>query len=254
MPPNTDYQQLLADADARFNELPLLAEGESKILRAVTPKLAIVRLKPTLYSITANRSGVVEGTDSLRLRISERLWRLLEDAGISTSILAVGPNSYLTEYVQATPIEVIVKACHVGTPKHIYHGITDHPTRFGGHICFSAPHDPYVRFDWRNALPHRDECMPLWLANQFIDVEKAQSTALEAFQALVAFLQPRGLHLLDICFMLTSDGKTLFSEVSPDCMRVKKLDTDMDKDLWRKGKDPEIILTLWGEFLSMVTT
>jgi phosphoribosylaminoimidazole-succinocarboxamide synthase len=248
-----DYGQLLALADARFAELPLLVEGESKVLRAAAPGLAVVRLKPTLFSFRAGRHGIVEGTDALRLRISERLWAVLEGSGIPTTIRSVGLHSYLTEFVDAPPIEVVVKACNVGTPKHIYSGMGTHRTRFGTTIEADVPHPPYVRFDWRNPLPDRDECLPLWLADQFIDVNCAQKTALYAFDVLSSYFQARGLHLLDICFMMTSDGKALYGEVSPDCMRLKRLGLDMDKDLWRKGKDAEVIVRLWSQLLSLLS-
>ncbi len=243
-----DMTRLLAWADERFDRLPLLIEGESKVMRSAAPGLAIVRLKPTLYSITANRAGVVEGTDILRLRISEILWRILSRGGIQTTIRAVSERSYLTEYVNPPPIEIIVKACQLGTPKHIYHGISERKTRRGGRLEPGAIHEPYVRFDWRNPLPMRDECMPSWLADQFIDVKKAEATALKAFALLVAFMAERRLELLDICFMITEAGDTIYGEVSPDCMRVKSLGEDLDKDLWRKGKDAETIVKQWARF------
>src|SRR5438270_6118873 len=59
---------------AHFEELPLLIEGESKIVRQINEELVIIKLKPTLFSYSANRTAVVEGTDELRLRISHVLW------------------------------------------------------------------------------------------------------------------------------------------------------------------------------------
>jgi len=250
--PAHDLRKLLAAADAHFDTLPLLAEGESKILREAAPGIAIVRLKPTLYSITFNRSGVVEGTDNLRLRVSEILWNLLADGGIRTTILAVGERSYLTEQIDPPPIEVIVKACHVGTPKHIYRNLSERKTRFGSYVKASMAHEPYVRFDWRNPLPMRDECMPRWLANQFIDVDCAETTALKAFSLLTEFLRQRNVELLDICLMLTESGDAIYGEVSSDCMRVKSMGRDLDKDLWRKGKDARTILKQWTHFLNLV--
>lgn len=236
----------------RFEELPLLVEGESKIARVVDASTVIVRLKPTLFSYMANRTAVVDGTEKLRLRISDYLWRVLEHAGVETTIIYVGDDYYVTRRVEAPPIEVIVKAAFVGTPKHIYKGLECTPTRFGNFILADSRHSPYVRFDWRNALPHRDECMPRWLADQFIDTVEAESTALKAFQVLSEFLARCEIELLDICFFITSDGRALFGEVSPDCMRAKHGLSDLDKDLWRNGKDHETIRKKWSEFLSRV--
>ena len=113
-------------------------------------------------------------------------------------------------------------------------------------------HEPYVRFDWRNPLPYKDECMPVWLANQFIDVEKAEKLALESFNVLQRFLNKRGIDMLDICFFISADGQSVFGEISPDCMRAKYAQDDLDKDLWRKGKAPEMILKRWRAFLDLV--
>ena len=39
--------------------------------------------------------------------------------------------------------------------------------------------------------------------------------------------------------MLNNDGSMIWSEINPDCMRVKlnqdNIRTDMDKDIWRAG-------------------
>lgn len=232
-----------------FDDLPLLIEGESKVIRVIDDQTVIVRLKPTLFSYSANRAATVEGTDWLRLRISERLWRALEIEGVPSTIVHVGEDYYISRRVAAPPIEVIVKAAYVGTPKHIYLGLETFPTRHGGYLRPDQRHEPYVRFDWRNPLPHRDECMPDWLADRFIDTDAARHLALRAFKALARVLASCEIELLDICFFITAEGDAMFGEVSPDCMRAKHTSNDLDKDLWRKGKDPEIILRQWRAFL-----
>lgn len=236
----------------RFDALPLIAEGESKIVRRIDSDRAMIRLKPTLFSHSANRADIVEGTERLRLGISAILWRVLAEQGIPVSVLAVGEDYYVSEAVDAPPIEVIVKAAHVGTPKHLYKGMDSFRTRSGGFIRADLRHQPYVRFDWRNPLPNKDECLPLWLADQFIDTRLAQETALAAFDLLHKFLGERRIQLLDICFFITSDGKTLFGEVSPDCMRAKYSTDDLDKDLWRRGKDAATIIAQWSTFLRLI--
>ena len=51
------------------------------------------------------------------------------------------------------PVEVIVKAALVGTPAHIDHGFVGTMDRHGRPFEKGEPHDPYVRFDYRNPLP-----------------------------------------------------------------------------------------------------
>lgn len=241
-------------ARARFDTLPLIVEGESKVVRRIDDGRAMIMLKPTVFSHSANRAGVVDGTDVLRLRISAVLWKLLADQGVPVGISHIGDDYYVADIVEAPPIEVIVKAAHVGTPKHLYKNLDSIPTRHGSTITPEMRHAPYVRFDWRNPLPYKDECMPIWLADQFIDTRAAEPTALRAFDVLHTFLGARGIELVDICFFITSDGKRIFGEVSPDCMRAKYNADDLDKDLWRRGKEAQTIIAQWSAFLRLITT
>ena len=55
--------------------------------------------------------------------------------------------------------------------------------------------------------------------------------------------------------MFSSDGKVVWSEINPDCMRVKKLEggqkrVDYDKDIWRSGgsSSKEKIKEKWSLF------
>jgi len=235
-----------------FDTLPLLVEGESKIVRLLSEEKVAIRLKPTLFSYKANRADSIAGTEVLRLRISEILWSSLREQGVETTILHVGPDFYVSDRVAAPPIEVIVKAAQVGTPKHIYKGMDGFPTRDGSRILENQPHAPYVRFDWRNPLPERDECLPIGLADRFIDCEAASRTALAAFAALGNRLGRCGIDMLDICFFITADGTRIFGEVSPDCMRAKRTGVDLDKDLWRQGRDGPTIVRRWTEFLDLL--
>lgn len=240
------------EARARFNDLPLLIEGESKIVRSIDDELVIIKLKPTLFSYSANRTAVVDGSDELRLKISAILWKELMKAGVDVGVLWVGPDFYVAGKVAPCPIEVVVKAAHVGTPKHSYRNMELYRMRGGGIVSPEMKHEPYVRFDWRNPLPYKDECLPLWLADKFIDTKTAEEVALKAFAALQSFFAKRGIDILDICFFITTDGRSIFGEISPDCMRVKASGDDLDKDLWRKGKDRDTILERWTALLRLV--
>lgn len=235
-----------------WQSLPIIYEGESKVLRQLTADLYLISLKPTLFSYTANRSAEVPGTEKLRLRISRILWEVLKRANFEMSVVSVHDDYYVSRIVDAPPIEVIVKAAFVGTPKHLYSGMADYPTRKGTPFSIHGAHDPYVRFDWRNPLPGKDECLPEALADYFIDVTEATQTALSAFQVLRAFLSKYGIQLLDICFFIDSSGKCIFGELSPDCMRAKLQGQDVDKDLWRKGRSDAELLSRWETFAQRV--
>jgi phosphoribosylaminoimidazole-succinocarboxamide synthase len=240
------------DINSKFDSLELVQEGESKIIRRVDDATLAIRLKPTVYSFTHQRYGEVPGTEILRLKASIVLWQKLIDAGIPVPVVAASDACYLCKDVDAPPIEVIVKSFYVGTPKHLYRGLTTTKTRHARFIEVGSRHEPYVRFDWRNPLPDKDECLPIWLADQFIDTSKAELLALKAFDVLSFFLSSRGIEIQDICFFIDAAGSCIFGEISPDCMRVKYRGGDLDKDLWRDGKTAEDIISRWSTFVRLI--
>jgi phosphoribosylaminoimidazole-succinocarboxamide synthase len=173
--------------------------------------------------------------------------------------LACQDDTVLVTEERVPPIEVVVKAALVGTPARVYHGIVGRRDRFGEPFEANQPHAPYVRFDYRNPLqtdagvPLRDECLPLALAERFIDVERASERALSTFEIVRGMLRPLGLGALDACFLFDETGSVLCSEISPDNMRVKRAGRaerreaadSFDKDLWRGGESGRVILAQW---------
>ena len=272
-----------------FNGLPLVTEGESKEVRYIGEGLVAIRFKPTIYSYTHNRSGIIAGSETLRLRAAKALLPVLREAGIEHTYQAVSNDWVISRLVlqpeladevapfrptdltpaqlealpRATPIEVVAKAVHSGTPKHRYYRFGDYPLRkTATHINPEAPYpEDVIRFDWRNPLQDAsgnrlaDEVMPESMADWFIDVTEAKRTALVAFGALRRHLSGKGLDLWDICFFIAEDGKTMFGEVSPDCLRVRATDgTSLDKDVWRAGGSSETVLAKWGAFVKRLET
>lgn len=283
-----------------FDHLPFITEGNSKIVRYIGQGICAIKLKPTIYSYTHNRTGVVAGTDMIRLRAASVFANVLRSAYIDhvymsvhgcvmRSVLAsemlddqfifrptdISDHEFL-ELPRYPPIEVIVKAAHSGTPKHRYVGIERHRTVDGRKVLpdgeYTRPaiihrsHGEYpyryVRFDWRN--PNHDEAgnrlcdevMPDDLASLYINTHVAKKTALEAFEAINNFLEPRGIKMVDVCFIISQDGRTILSEVSPDCGRFRRVDDgeSLDKDVWRSGGSSEMVLEKWEKILEAITS
>lgn len=250
--------------DKEFESMPLVVEGESKVVRDAGDGLAVIRYKPTIYSFTHGRTGVVLGSDVLRLRAVRAL---IHGAGLEHAYLDVSDRYVLSRLIRRPPpIEVVVKAFHMGTSKHRYVGMAGRPVR-DGHPCagFSFEEDGrypnvVVRFDWRNPMHHptngkllADEVLGEDHADWFIDVAKARETALNCYQALTRFLGPRGIILCDICFFITEDGATVFGEVSQDCGRFRHHDMgSLDKDVWRAGGSSEQVLEKWRLILGLI--
>ncbi len=276
----------------QFRKLPLVVEGESKEVRYCGNGQVIIRLKPTIYSFTHNRSGVIEGSDTLRLQSIQALLPVLRSVGIQHSYIEVNDSWILSALVLqpatrgnpepfrprdlipdelsplplAPPVEVVVKRVHSGTPKHRYYefdhyGVrVSHPQFPNASLQVDQPYpEPFVRFDWRNPMTDRsgqrlaDEVLPEPMADWFIDVERAKQTAMRAFNALDVFLRERQLELWDICFFISEDGQVMFGEVSPDCLRVRAGDgSSLDKDVWRGGGSSETVLQKWQKFTRIV--
>lgn len=260
--------------DEAFEKLPLLREGESKEIRG-TPEdgLCLIKLKPTIYSFTANRSAVVPGSDALRLRACKIFHKVLQDNHIQTSYRYVGKRYILSDYIPRPPnIEVIVKAYHSGTSKHRYFQMATTPIRNGIPLRSNSPWagmtfgemDAYphtiVRFDWRNPMYHpdtnkrlADEVLCDEMADWYIDTKQARLTAHRTFLALSSFLADRNISLYDLCLFVTEDGRTVFGEISPDCGRFRHFDLgELDKDVWRAGGSSEQVLDKWRLLCEMI--
>jgi len=276
----------------QFAALPLVVEGESKEVRYAGGGKVIIRFKPTIYSFTANRAGIVEGSDVLRLRASRILVEVLRGAGIPhayrnvndrwvladlvlqpSSPLAPAPfrpsdltPSELAALPMAPPIEVVIKRMHSGTSKHRYFGMAGSPLRKSHPLVAGFRFDaadayppPIVRFDWRNPLHDdngnrlADEILPEPVADWYIDVSKARDTALRVYDALTEFLNDRDVVCYDLCLFLTEDGETVFGEISQDCGRYRHFDLgSLDKDVWRAGGSSEQVLDKWRTLLEVI--
>lgn len=190
--------------DAEFAALPLVIKGESKEVRYAGNGQVVIRFLPTIYSFTANRCGVVAGSEVLRLRASKIFLEVLRKANIKHAYQEVNDRFVLATLVlpheaefakyntpvfvpsdlsdaeiialpKAPPIEVIVKWYHGGTSKHRYVGMcgakvrANHPLYSGMAIEAEGAYPaPIIRFDWRNPLKQTGRGMRL-VEQVFVD-------------------------------------------------------------------------------------
>jgi len=249
-----------------FDSLPVTVEGESKIVKYWKDDLCLIKLKPTIYSFTANRAGIVEGSDMLRYEASKIFTRALREKKINHSYQDFQDGIIVSKYVKnAPPIEVIVKAFHSGTSKHRYYQMNKHPIREGLIHCGTRieaeqPYPkPIVRFDWRNPLHDAngktlaDEVLCEEQADWFIDVNVAKKTALKTFMAISDILNESDIVLYDLCLFISQDGKEVFGEISQDCGRFRHYSLgSLDKDEWRAGGSSEHVLSKWKLLLDLL--
>lgn len=258
-----DERDLLALHEAsvrRFAELPLVHRGQSSELRrTATPGVLIQRLLPSLNSASQRRKGLLEGTVEARLATSRVLWQRLHRHALATCHLTCDGQHLLITEERVPPVEVIVKAALVGTLTRRYRDLFTHTDRHGRPFVANAPHAPYVRFDYRNPAydpagnPVHDECLPLALADRFLDTAAAERTALAIFAVVEQALRAVHLTPLDACFIFDETGRVLCYELSPDNMRIKRAGwtgaphpaEQFDKDLWRDRAEDHQLLAQW---------
>lgn len=251
-----------------FRKLPLFVEGESKEIRALNDKYGIIYFKPTIYSFTHNRTGVVEGSNIPRIKSSSILCEELKKCGIDHAYIDYSNEFVLTRLIQDAPnIEVVVKANHTGTSKHRYFGMNkskvrkSHPYFKGMEIkdMESYP-NVIVRFDWRNPFQHpvtgeklADEVLCDAQADWFINTNEARKTAAMTFSYLQDFMVDHDIMIYDLCLFISEDGKTVYGEISPDCGRYRHFDLgSLDKDVWRAGGSSEQVLEKWNLLYKMI--
>jgi len=219
--------------------------GRSKKIWFCGPGRCVVEMIPSLRSYTYDRDELVNGTAELRLDFFEYVSARLERAGVHTVFRErLGPVTYLADYRPAPPFEVIVKNRATGSTSRKYPGLFEE-----GH----AFDPPVVKFDYR-VDPEDQPIGEDYLRQLGVDVEANRAVALGCNSVLRATLNP--LELWDFCLVIASDedrGLVISSEISPDCMRLRRSDGEpYDKDLFRRGAPAEQIIERWTELLGMV--
>jgi len=262
-----------------FDELPLLIEGESKIVKLLNDNIVVEKFKPTVYSYTKNRYGIVGGTEDLRAKFTAEIFRKMNEEKsnengkkLQNAFLGLIKTSQgfiiAQRKVEPGNLEVRVKRYHIGSPLHRYN-YTNKYSKVFGDKCPLKKWDrfekPIVCFDWRNPLtddegnrlsdePLSDDYASVWME----DVWFAKKLASDTFLWLEQLFYNAGLILVDICFFIDQSGKVIFGEISPDCMRVKegvlhpKLSDSLAKDLWRNGKNESFLATSYNKLYEII--
>ena len=256
--------------DEEFDKLPLLIQGESKIIRVYNSKLNIIKYKPSVYSHKMQRGGDVKGTDYERITVTKNFLDIFSRHCIKHTYLSIGKEFILTESINIQtdipPLEIIVKRCYVGSDKHRYYNMDKCKTRFGKDLVEKESKEYpeiLVRYDYRNPNFHPETGVPIGdilicddLADQFIDVQVSKKVAKHIFTVLMDHLARMNIYIQDICLMLTVTGDKVYGEVSQDCGRYKYKDehtlSDLDKDIWRSGGSSDLVLEKYKKLTELV--
>lgn len=211
----------------------LLYEGKAKkIFSTEKPDQVIQYFKDDATAFNAQKRGTIVDKGVVNTRVSERLFRLLEEAGIPTHFIKrLSDRELLTRKVAIVPIEVVVRNVVAGSlAKRL--GLKE-----GEAI---AP--PLVEFYYKNdALGDpliTDEHVRVMKLAEPAQVEQIKALARKINGVLMPFFAERRMILVDfkLEFGLDQGRLVLADEISPDTCRFWDQETkeSMDKDRFRK--------------------
>lgn len=212
----------------------LIYEGKAKKLyEADRPDHVIHYFKDDATAFNAQKRGTIVEKGVVNNKVSERLFRLLQEGGVPTHFVErLSDREMLTRRVRIIPLEVVVRNIVAGSlAKRL--GLKE-----GEAI---AP--PLVEFYYKNdALGDpliTDEHIRLLNAAEPAVVAEIKQWALRINTLLLPFFRDRGMVLVDfkVEFGFDSQGKVVLAdEISPDTCRLwdQKTGESMDKDRFRK--------------------
>ena len=213
-----------------MEKLEQIYEGKAKKVFATDdPELLIVSYKDDATAFNGKKKGTIAGKGIINNRMSNRLMRRLEKAGVPTHFVQeLSERETLVKRVQIVPLEVIVRNVSAGSFCKRY--------GFPEGVAFEAP---TVEYSYKNdELNDPLICLPHILAMKLAtreEMETIRTYALKVDEVLRDFWQGCGVTLVDfkLEFGRLADGTVILAdEISPDTCRLwdtatgKKLDKD----------------------------
>ena len=211
----------------------MLYEGKAKKIFATDqPDRVIQYFKDDATAFNAQKRGTIVEKGIVNNKVSERLFRVLESAGVSTHFIErLSDREMLTKRVAIVPIEVVVRNMTAGSLVK----------RLG--LKEGEPIEPpVVEFYYKNdalgdPLISEEHVRLMKLADpKIVDEIKQQARQINA--VLQPFFKERKMILVDfkLEFGLHNGKLLLADEISPDTCRFWDAGTreSMDKDRFRK--------------------
>lgn len=208
-------------------------EGKAKkLFETDHPDRVIQHFKDDATAFNAQKRGTIGDKGVVNNKISERLFRLLEEGGVATHFIErLNDREMLTKRVSIVPIEVVVRNRVAGSlAKRL--GLKE------GDMIEPAVVEYYYKHDALGDPLISDEHIRLLHLAQPQIVEEIKSQALQINRILMPFFHDRGMILVDFKLEFgLDDGKVILAdEISPDTCRFwdRKTHESMDKDRFRK--------------------
>lgn len=211
----------------------LLYEGKAKKIFATDkPDQVVQYFKDDATAFNAQKRGTIVGKGVVNNKVSERLFRLLEQGGVPTHFLErLSDREMLTKKVAIVPIEVVVRNIVAGSlAKRL--GLKE------GDVIESAIVEFYYKNDALEDPLISEEHVRLMKLATPAEVSVIKELAMRVNVILSPFFRERKMILVDfkLEFGLSNGKLILADEISPDTCRFWDQATKepMDKDRFRK--------------------
>lgn len=209
-----------------------LYEGKAKIVYSTdSPGSVVFEFKDSATAFDGTKKGTILDKGKINLKISAKIFRLLESKGIKTHFeREMDANHMVVKKMTMIPIEAVVRNIAAGSlVKRL------------GFKEGQKMVEPIVEFYLKNDSLHDplindQHALALGIANP-ADLAKIRELALKVNRILGEFLSGKGLDLVDFKLEFgRHNGEILLGdEISPDSCRLwdKKTHEKMDKDRFR---------------------
>jgi phosphoribosylaminoimidazole-succinocarboxamide synthase len=211
----------------------LLYEGKAKrLFTTEMPDRVIHYFKDDATAFNAQKRGTIIDKGVVNNKVSARLFRLVEEAGVPTHFIdQVSEREMLTKRVAIIPLEVVVRNRVAGSlAKRL--GLKE------GDVIDPPIVEYYYKSDALGDPLITDEHIRLLKLAEPRLVAEIKARALAINRVLVPFFQERHLVLVDfkLEFGLENGTLLLADEISPDTCRFwdEKTGESLDKDRFRK--------------------
>jgi phosphoribosylaminoimidazole-succinocarboxamide synthase len=212
----------------------LLYEGKAKQVWSTSdPEIVIQYFKDDATAFNARKRGTIASKGVLNNAISERLFKLLADAGVKTHFLSrPSEREMVVRKLSIFPIEVVVRNVVAGSLAQ----------RLGRDEGEKLP-APVVELYYKNdalgdPMINDSHAIVFGLATR-ADLDTIVTTSLRVNEALKAFFAERNLTLVDfkLEYGRAADGTILLGdEICPDTCRLWDVASGerLDKDRFRR--------------------
>jgi phosphoribosylaminoimidazole-succinocarboxamide synthase len=211
----------------------MLYEGKAKKIFATEQSDCVLQyFKDDATAFNAQKRGTIVGKGVINNKVSERLFRLLEQAGVPTHFVErLSDREMLTKKVAIVPVEVVVRNVVAGSLAKrlgLREGDSIEPAIVEWYYKNDALGDPLIADEHIRLLK-------LATPEQLVEIKRL---ALQVNRVLQPFFRERQMILVDfkLEFGMHNGKLILADEISPDTCRFWDQTTkeSMDKDRFRK--------------------